>query len=102
MEQENYKGFIITWNAVPEAQFIYGGFGWALRSEVNNNRFCVVIKCPMESDDYKEAVLQRGIERVKAYIDRMDFENGQTYCFWWRQPDGLEEDDCANVSPPPS
>lgn len=101
--REAYGDYAIVANQVPEAQFDFGGFGWAfaVRDESTNaHAFTVVLKCIEVADEESRRIAyERGGQVVRQRIDADDHESGGYYCYWWRQPDILEQDDCSNVSP---
>ena len=99
--EHNYENHVIRANRVPDAQFIYGGFGWAFEiheANTDNFEFRIVIKSNLAGSEADiQHVYQIGLRTVGELIDDCPKQN--EYCCWWSQEGGLQFDDCSNVSP---
>ncbi len=84
--KEEYKGFQIEINRVPDKQFDFGGFGWAFQIFKDNKLFFkVVIKATSGQDenDNVQSADKWGITKIMSMIDMDAFEKGKTYCYQW-------------------
>lgn len=108
---EEYKGYSIKVNRVPEIQFNFGtGFGWGFQvpSPGSQQRlFIVVLKslCGKRTQANLQEALELGRAVIHSLIDKDEFEVGSYYCYQW-EPDGpehlpLTRVDCNKISPPP-
>lgn len=108
---EEYNGYSIKVNRVPEIQFDFGtGFGWGfqvLSSGSQQRFFTVVLKslCGKRTQVNLQQALELGRATVRSLIDKDEFDVGAYYCYQW-EPDGpnrlpLTKVDCDRISPPP-
>jgi len=84
--REEYKGFQIEINKIPDIQFEFGGFGWAYQIFKDSELFFrVVIKATFGQDDNDnvQSSYEWGITKITSMIDMDIFEKGKTYCFKW-------------------
>lgn len=96
--KEEYIGFQIEINRVPDRQFDFDGFGWACQILKDTELiFKVVIKAVFGQDDNDnvQSLYKWGITKIKSMIDMESFEKGKTYCYQWNtMSDSPKEVDC--------
>lgn len=105
-----YKGYAVEYNQIPDAQFDFGGFGWAFRvietgtppnSQTNKELFRAILKAQVYYDDaVKEIARQQLKSFVEALIDNGTWERKQ-YCFSWQiGATNMSEGDCDQIASP--
>lgn len=85
-DTENYKGYRIEINPVPEAQFDFDDFGWAFQVFKDSSLcFRMVIKTAgsRRTEANKSYALNWGKEKAHALIDMQSFEKDADYCYEW-------------------
>jgi len=84
MKKEEYKGFQIEINEVPDLQFDFDGFGWAYQVFNGSELFFrVVIKAVVGNNDNVQSSYKWRITKIISMIEMNNFEKGKTYCYKW-------------------
>ena len=108
---EEYKGHIIKAKQVPESQSAFDvRFGWACKvyPSADVTPICIVVLKSLGGQCTESNIrqaLELGLERVRALIDKEEFEK-EYYCYRWEPgssgPFGdVTEVDCDTMSPTP-